>query len=144
MLSGELWDVMASGDAGDAGIAWWAWWIDLQPTGRAQDDNGVLPAVEGLDWTAISQPGKNGIFMVLVGLVLWRSKAKTAAEVGCWILAVNDVIWVLGRLEFCDKKTAAKLAKAVKATAAAAAKAKKTVDAKAKKAGTTKPRPKRK
>ena len=78
----------------DYGIAWLAWWRSLQPKWRIGD--GILPpavySCESLDWGALQKSGKNGLFIMLMGMVWWGRSGPLTVD---WRAAVTDVKRVL-------------------------------------------------
>ncbi|EIW56589.1 uncharacterized protein TRAVEDRAFT_81082, partial [Trametes versicolor FP-101664 SS1] len=77
--------------------SWWKWWSGIQPEWRRQAGQG-RPAIGGDgDWECLTNPGKNGMFIVLISLVWWREQA-TAQTLDDWAAAVADVEWVIASM----------------------------------------------
>lgn len=88
------------------GSEWLIWWRCLQPDWRVEDNDppniiGLtddMPAkYEGRDWTTLSKPGPNGIFLVLLGLSWWGQGLQTcedAHQIGRWHAGVSDMYWI--------------------------------------------------
>ncbi|KAI9068212.1 hypothetical protein FKP32DRAFT_1562193, partial [Trametes sanguinea] len=74
--------------------SWWKWWSGLQPDWRYRGDGDRLVIGGQGSWEALTQPGKNGILIILLSLSWWRSSA-TSATLDDWAAAVQDVGWVI-------------------------------------------------
>jgi hypothetical protein len=72
---------------------WAAWWQDINPAWRKTS----LP-MEKKDgpWAFMDLPGPNGFLNVLICLKWWRERLQGDSEE--WKEAVNDVTWVLERM----------------------------------------------
>ncbi|KAI9061266.1 hypothetical protein FKP32DRAFT_1576315 [Trametes sanguinea] len=75
-------------------VSWWKWWTGMQPDWRRRDAEGHLVRDGSGSWEALSQPGKNGILIVLLSLAWWRNNA-TEVTLKDWDAAVQDVGWVI-------------------------------------------------
>jgi hypothetical protein len=76
-------------------MSWTSWWQSLQPSWRAQKSwppSRVVPLEE--DWKIFHQGGANGLFIVVMCLSWWSSRAKTAKERTSFEAAKADVAWV--------------------------------------------------
>ena len=95
----------------------WKWWITLQPEFRNENINedGTLKMVDPLPedqdaWEPIAVSGVNGLVSVIAALFFWgirvhgmpqqsyREEQAKTKSIGPWLGAVQDVIFVLGRL----------------------------------------------
>jgi hypothetical protein len=100
--SGAVWEGFCSGDPDRFGSGWRMWWLDIQPKGRKEDVNGALLQDPNIDWTVLQKPGANGMFLVLIALLWWRTRLEgdvDGTSLPIWEDSVKDVTWVLGCLE---------------------------------------------
>ncbi|KAJ7318376.1 hypothetical protein DFH08DRAFT_655029, partial [Mycena albidolilacea] len=74
--------------------AWAAWWQDINPVWRKT--TLPMPRTEAGPWTSMDYPGPNGFLNVLMCLMWWRERVENAP--GAWKEAVEDVMWVLKRM----------------------------------------------
>lgn len=85
----------------DYGEHWRSWWSRLQPEWRLKVrggkpwplKRGPIPEDEG--WEGLLRFGENGFHILLLSLVWWFSSIPSPKERRQWILAVDDVSWVL-------------------------------------------------
>ncbi|KAK7057369.1 hypothetical protein R3P38DRAFT_2759634 [Favolaschia claudopus] len=83
-------------------VTWWMWWVAMNPEWRTRLNNGRrlsrADETEG-DWSELrAQTGPNGLLNVLICLRWWKA-AERVVECGDWNEAVEDVLWVLQKLE---------------------------------------------
>ncbi len=73
------------------------WWKILQPPNR--DMSGTWPPPQDLpddsNWLKLRRSGRNGTFLVMLGLSWWARKAITPALTAEFDLMAEDVNWAL-------------------------------------------------
>ncbi|KAJ7435093.1 hypothetical protein B0H11DRAFT_1756501, partial [Mycena galericulata] len=75
---------------------WSAWWIDINPAWRKTQ----LPMAKADGpWGYLDFPGQNGFLNVIICLKWWREKLDVESQE--WKEAVEDVTWVLSRMNGC-------------------------------------------
>ncbi|KAJ2965567.1 hypothetical protein NUW54_g14076 [Trametes sanguinea] len=73
---------------------WQQWWAGMQPEWRVLNADG-WPVQDGIgSWESLTNPGKNGLLVVLLSLMWWRTVA-TSATMDSWTSAAADVAWVV-------------------------------------------------
>jgi hypothetical protein len=75
------------------------WWSSIQPVDRARDAHGLFKHdSEDIDWSRLHRAGRNGMYLVVVGLMWWREGLENDMGLDAWFVMVEDVTWVLVRL----------------------------------------------
>ena len=79
------------------------WWQTLQPPERGEvgDERPTSP-IPAPSWSALQRSGRNGLYLVILGLFWWRHALETivdgpgrALAHNNWESAAIDVLWVL-------------------------------------------------
>lgn len=79
------------------------WWRMLQPTERGDtgDERPATP-IPYSSWHRLTKSGRNGLYLVLLGLFWWRHALEAVEDATAkalanreWELAAIDVLWVL-------------------------------------------------
>lgn len=76
---------------------WNGWWSSLQPDWRKKHRGSYTRDVIGGDFDMLAIAGANGMLSVVATLSWWRSAASGKA-MEQWLMAVEDVEWVMDRL----------------------------------------------
>ncbi|KAJ7693190.1 hypothetical protein B0H17DRAFT_1330545 [Mycena rosella] len=88
---------------------WWSWWSTLALSWREKDEEGkpvVHEDQEVGDWGALVHPSGNGMLVVLLPLVWWRTEEGGDVPTDTWVAAVRNVTRVLkGLLSTAKSKT---------------------------------------
>ncbi|KAF7799680.1 hypothetical protein EIP86_010920 [Pleurotus ostreatoroseus] len=72
------------------------WWQTLQPKARVQATGGLRRCeLSSTEWAGLRKTGKNGFFLVLLGLAWWRASVSDGADRVAWNDVASDVLWVL-------------------------------------------------
>ncbi|TDL13427.1 hypothetical protein BD410DRAFT_735403 [Rickenella mellea] len=95
-------------DAGISDLAeyadsWRMWWQGMQPAWRKAEGLALWPLSRAYTagselWVDIKRAGTNGFLLVILTLVWWDLKAKSAEERRELASAKEDVLWVLGEM----------------------------------------------
>lgn len=73
-----------------------AWWTAIQPDDRARDAEGkFIREPQDANWMRLRKGGRNGIYLVVVGLMWWRDMISNNETMEEWLAMVEDVTWVL-------------------------------------------------
>ncbi|KAG1729182.1 uncharacterized protein EDB91DRAFT_1001934, partial [Suillus paluster] len=75
------------------------WWSSIQPVEHACDTRGLFKHnLENIDWSRLHRAGRNGMYLVVVGLMWWHRGSTNDEGLDVWFTMVDDVTWVLERL----------------------------------------------
>lgn len=75
------------------------WWSSIQPVDHARDAHGLFKHdLEDINWSRLYRAGRNGMYLVVVGLMWWREGLENDEGLDAWFVMVEDVTWVLVRL----------------------------------------------
>ncbi|PPR04596.1 hypothetical protein CVT26_014759 [Gymnopilus dilepis] len=84
------------------GQRFWNWWAGLQPEWRVIQQNTTSRSIAG-SWEALNKPGTNGLASVIAALFFWGFRLGEEREAtSSWVLARDDVHWVLTQLSTSD------------------------------------------
>ncbi|KAJ6508199.1 hypothetical protein C8R45DRAFT_892649 [Mycena sanguinolenta] len=72
---------------------WGRWWYLLNPEWRKGGETLIQSNAGSME--GMRKPGANGFLGVLIGLKWWRDQKGETSE---WVLAFDDVTWVMRRL----------------------------------------------
>lgn len=81
---------------------WKTWWSGLQPDGRKADARAwPLPRSDLTiaDWSSVAHAGPTGLLLVVIALAWWGYYALGEGQTKEFLLAVEDVLWVLTQIE---------------------------------------------
>ena len=79
------------------------WWRTLQPTERGEmGDERPAALIPHPSWHKLTRSGRNGLYLVLLGLFWWRHTLEAVEETTAkasadreWELTAIDILWVL-------------------------------------------------
>ena len=83
-------------------LGWKTWWSGLQPDGRKADPQAwPLPHSDFMtaDWSSVACAGSTGLLLVVIALAWWGYYATGECQTKEFLLAVDDVLWVLTQME---------------------------------------------
>jgi hypothetical protein len=73
-----------------------AWWTAIQPDNHECDSQGAnIHESQDADWSWLHKAGKNGMYLMVVGLMWWHDMISNNKTMGKWLAMVEDVSWVL-------------------------------------------------
>ncbi|KAG1903422.1 uncharacterized protein F5891DRAFT_977985 [Suillus fuscotomentosus] len=73
-----------------------AWWTAIQPDDRECDSQGAhMRETQDADWSRLRKAGRNGMYLIVVGLMWWHNMISNNKTMGEWLAIVEDVSWVL-------------------------------------------------
>lgn len=73
-----------------------AWWTAIQPDNRECDSQGAhMRESQDADWSWLHKAGRNGMYLMVVGLMWWCDMISNNKTMGEWLAMVEDVSWVL-------------------------------------------------
>ncbi|KAK7441192.1 hypothetical protein VKT23_016673 [Stygiomarasmius scandens] len=89
--------------------SFWNWWLMINPQWRERDGNGRLVSIrqESKDndgWDCMCRPGQCGILTILLCLFYWFLRLGSDEEWNKWKEALEDVSWVLQRMNKATKR----------------------------------------
>lgn len=73
----------------------------MQPEGRKTDPQAwLLPRADFTteDWSSVARAGPNGLLLVVVTLAWWGHHIQGAGQMEKFLVAVEDVLWVLTQI----------------------------------------------
>ena len=79
-------------------MVWKTWWSGLQPDGRKADPQAwPLPRSDftTADWSSVAHAGPTGLLLVIIALAWWGYYAMGEGQTKEFLLAVDDMLWVL-------------------------------------------------
>jgi len=69
-----------------------AWWMAIQPDDRARDAEGkFIREPQDANWMRLRKGGRNGIYLVVVGLMWWHDMISNNETMEEWLAMVEDV-----------------------------------------------------
>ncbi|KAG1722361.1 hypothetical protein EDB19DRAFT_1584712, partial [Suillus lakei] len=72
-----------------------AWWTAIQPDNHECDSQGVhMREPQDANWSQLRKAGRNGMYLMVVGLMWWRNMISNNKTMGEWLAMVEDVSWV--------------------------------------------------
>ena len=82
-------------------MAWMSWWKGMQPDGRKSDPQAwPFPRMDftTADWLPVAHAGPTGLLLVVVSLAWWGHHVQGEGQMEEFLLAVDDVLWVLTQI----------------------------------------------